>query len=160
MRGKTITVPVADEVDRRIAALADRQRGYVRRKQLLSVGVTARAIEYRIKTGRLIPVYAGIYAVGHVPALPQDRAYGALLACGPDAVLSHGTAAAAWGVFKLWEVPFEVTAPYVHRRRGICLHRAALERRDITVQLGLRVTSPARTILDIVPRLSDKALTR
>ena len=64
------------------------------------------------------------------------------------------------GVFKRWEVPFEVTAPCVHRRRGIRVHRASLERRDITVQLGLRVTSAARTMLDIAPRLSDKALVR
>src|SRR5438270_13884630 len=130
MRGKTITLPVADAVDERIAALAGRQRGYARRNQLLSFGVTARAIGYRIKAHRLIPDYAGVYAVGHVPTLPQDRAYGALLACGPRAVLSHGTAAAVWGVLKRWEVPFEVTAPHVHRRRGIRVHRAALERPD------------------------------
>src|SRR5437588_3145411 len=151
---------MAEPVDRQIAALAKRQRGYVKRGQLLAMGLGAEAIRYRIKISRLIPVYAGAYAVGHRPTLPPDRAYGALLACGPGAVLSHGTAAAAWGIFKRWEVPFDVTAPYVHRRRGIRVHRASLERRDITVQLGLRVTSAARTMLDIAPRLSDKALVR
>ena len=151
---------MADPIDRRIAALAGRQRGYVTRTHLLAVGLGPEAIRYRIKSGRLIPDYAGVYAVGHVPTLPQDRAYGALLACGPRAVLSHGTAAAVWGVFKRWELPFEVTAPHVHRRRGIRIHRAALERPDVTVQLGLRVTSPARTMLDIAPRLSEKTLTR
>jgi hypothetical protein len=151
---------VDEPVDRRIAALARRQRGYVTRKQLLTLGVARDAIAYRIEIGRLIPVYAGVYAVGHVPTLPQDRAYGALLACGPDAVLSHATAAAAWGVYKRWDLPFDVTARVVHRRKGIRVHRAALARRDITVQLGLRVTSPARTMLDIAPRMTDKALTR
>ena len=151
---------MTDSIDRRIAALACRQRGYITRKQLLSLGVSRHQINHRVKIGRLIPVYAGVYAVGHLPTLPQDRAYGALLACGPGAVLSHGTAATVWGVFKRWEVPFEVTAPHVHRRRGIRAHRAALERRDITVQLGLRVTSPARTMLDIAPRLSEKSATR
>src|SRR5437588_7725733 len=136
---------MAEPIDRRIAALAKRQRGHVKRGQLLAMGLGAEAIRYRIKIGRLIPAYAGVYAVGHRPTLPPDRAYGALLACGPGAVLSHGTAAAAWGVFKRWEVPFEVTAPCVHRRRGMRVHRASLERRDITVQLGLRVTSAART---------------
>jgi hypothetical protein len=37
-------------------------------------------------------------AVGHAPALPQDRAAEALLACGPDAVLSHCSALALWGI--------------------------------------------------------------
>jgi hypothetical protein len=151
---------VADPVDRQIAALAKRQRGYVKRAQLLALGVSARAIQYRINAGRLIPVYAGVYAVGHVPTLPQDRAYGALLACGPKAALSHATAAAAWGVYKRWQAPFHVTAQTVHTRSGIVIHRAALTRRDKTVQLGLPVTSPARTILDIAPRLPDRALAR
>ena len=42
------------------------------------------AIDYRMAHGELHPVYRGVYAVGHVPTLPQDRAYGALLACGPS----------------------------------------------------------------------------
>jgi Transcriptional regulator, AbiEi antitoxin/Protein of unknown function (DUF559) len=151
---------VDEPFDRLLAALAQRQRGYVTRKQLLPLGVDRHAIDYRIEVGRLIPVYVGIYAVGHVPTLPQDRAFGALLACGPQAVLSHATAAAAWGVFKRWDVPFDVTAPSAHRRPGIRVHRAALVRRDVRVQLGLRVTSPARTMLDIAPRMADKALSR
>jgi very-short-patch-repair endonuclease len=57
-------------------------------------------------------------------------------------------------------VPFEVTAPSVRQRPGIRAHRAALQPRDVRHQLGLRVTSPARTLLDIAPRMSEKALTR
>jgi hypothetical protein len=152
---------VLDEaIDRRIAALAGRQRGYATRKQLLGLGLGQQAIKYRVKIGRLIPVYAGVYAVGHVPALPHDRAVGALLACGPDAVLSHGSAAVVWGIFKRWELPFEVTVPTLRRRSGIRVHRAVLARPDITRQLGIRVTSAARTVLDTAPRMSDKALRR
>jgi very-short-patch-repair endonuclease len=147
-------------LDEKIAALAKRQRGYVKRQQLMKLGLGAEAIRYRVKIGRLIPVYAGVYAVGHLPTLPQDRAAGALLASGPHAVLSHGSAASAWGIFKRWELPFEVTVKSVRRRRGIHVHRAALERRDIRTHLGLRVTSPARMLLDIAPRLSDRALQR
>ena len=59
-----------------------------------------------------------------------------------------------------WRTPFEVTTPTVRRRPGISTHRAKLHRRDIRRHDGIRVTSPARTILDISPRLTDKALTR
>jgi len=151
---------VAVSLDPLIATLAKRQRGYVTRQQLLDAGLGEQAIKYRLKTSRLIPVYAGVYAVGHLPTLPQDRAVGALLACGPGAVLSHGSAAALWGIFQRWEMPFEVTATSAHSRRGIRVHRAALTRKDIRIQLGIRVTSPARTLLDNCPRLRDKALTR
>jgi hypothetical protein len=151
---------VDDPIDKRIAALAKRQRGHVLRGQLLKLGLGARAIKYRIRIGRLIPVHAGVYAVGHVPALPQDRAYGALLACGPKSVLSHGSAATLYGIYRRWDMPFEVTAPAKRRPRGIRLHRAALTRADNGMQLGLRVTSPARTLLDMAPRLTDKQLRR
>jgi hypothetical protein len=151
---------VAEAVEREIAALSRRQRGYVRRGQLLALGLGRRAIEYRIASGRFIPVHVGVYAVGHVPALPQDRAFGALLACGTGAVLSHDTAAAVWGIYRRWDVPFEVTVPGDRCRRGIVVHRAALAPADRTRQLGLPVTSPARTLLDMAPRLTEKALTR
>jgi hypothetical protein len=151
---------VAEPIDRRIARLAERQRGYVTRPQLMKLGLGRDAIYYRIRVGRLIPVYAGVYAVGHLPTLPLDRAVAALLACGAGAVLSHSTAATAWGIFKRWELPFEVTAPRVRRRAGITVHRAQLERRDVVTQLGLPVTSAARALLDVAPRLADKSLRR
>jgi hypothetical protein len=47
------------------------------------------------------------------------------------------------------------------RPAGITAHiLGGLTRRDITVQLGLRVTSPARTVLDCAPLLSAAQLTR
>jgi hypothetical protein len=148
-------------IDRAIATLAHRQRGYVTRPQLLELGLGPDAIKYRLKVGRLIRVYAGVYAVGRIPTWPVDRAAAAVLACGPGAVLSHGSAAALWGSFRRWDFPFEVTARDARRRKGIRVHRSTtLTRRDITTQLGVRVTSPARTLLDIAPRVSDKTLTR
>jgi very-short-patch-repair endonuclease len=117
-------------------------------------------IDYRQKLGRLIRVHAGIYAVGHLPTLPHDRAYAALMACGAGAVLSHGSAAAVWGLEKHFKAPFEVTAPNRHRRSGIIVHYAALHRNDRAVNRGLPVTSPARTALDLAPRLTDRQLER
>jgi hypothetical protein len=41
------------------------------------------------------------------------------------------------------------------------VHRSTtLRRREVTTQLGLRVTTPARTIFDIAPRQTDKQLKR
>jgi Transcriptional regulator, AbiEi antitoxin len=149
---------VADEVDKAIAALARKQHGYVTRGQLLGVGLGPEAIKYRIGIGRLIPVYVGVYAVGHLPVAPEARAHAAVLACGDGAVLSHGSAASLWKYAKHWTMPHEVIAASRRRRPGIKVHRATpLTRRDVTRQLGVPVTSPARTVFDMTPGLKTDA---
>jgi very-short-patch-repair endonuclease len=132
----------------------------VTRAQLLGLSLGAEAIVYRVRTRALIRVHNGVYAVGHEPASAVDRAYAALLACGPGALLSHASAASLWGIFERWWEPFELTVPTGRRRPGIKVHRATVDRKDVRRHLGLRVTSPARTVFDIAPRLTDKALTR
>ncbi len=153
---------MAAEFDNAIAALARKQHGYVTRRQLVGLGLGDDAIAYRLRIGRLIRVYAGVYAVGHLPLAPEARAHAALLACGDGAILSHGSAAALWKYVKHWTPSFEVTATWDRRRRGIKVHRASmLTRRDITRQLGVPVTSPARTVFDMTPSLkTDAALRR
>lgn len=152
---------MAETFDRLIATLAAKQFGYVTRAQLYGLGLPRRAIEFRIQVGRLIPVYRGVYAVGYVNRTPVAQAAAAVLACGEKAVLSHGSAASLWGFAKHWDEPFEVTAPSIRVHEGIWVHRSrTLGRRDITRQLGIRVTSPARTVLDNAPGLTGKRLSR
>jgi len=153
---------MADAFDKAIALIAGPQWGYITRAQLLAVGLSPSDIKYRVALGRLIPVHAGVYAVGHVNRMPLARACAAVLACGARAALSHGSAGTLWGFNQYWDEPFEVTIAGSSRRRaGIEIHRSrVLLRRDVTTQLGIRVTSPARTALDIAPGLTDKRLTR
>ncbi|HEV7175129.1 MAG TPA: type IV toxin-antitoxin system AbiEi family antitoxin domain-containing protein [Solirubrobacteraceae bacterium] len=147
-------------IDQSIGRLAGRQRGYVTRVQLLELGLGAEAIVYRVRAGELIRVHNGVYALGHAPRAFVDRAYAAVLACGRSALLSHGSAASLWGIYDRWWTPFEVIVETARRRPGIRVHRVALDRKDVRRHLGIRVTSPARTVFDIAPRLTDKALTR
>jgi hypothetical protein len=151
---------VSEGIEAAIASLAGEQRGYVTRRQLLELGLRSDAISYRQEAGRLLPVHAGVYAVGHQRTLPQDKAFAAILACGPGAVLSHATAATVWGIYRRWTTPFHVTVATARRREGIHVHRAKLHTRDLDRQLGLPVTSPSRTLFDNAPELTDKALTR
>jgi Transcriptional regulator, AbiEi antitoxin len=152
---------MVDALEASIAAVAAKQFGYITRAQLLAIGLGPAAIKYRVKIGRLTPVYAGVYGVGYVNRTPVARACAAVLACGRRAALSHGSAATLWGFNKHWDVPFEVIAPTVRARDGVKVHRSrVLRRRDITRQHGIRVTSPARTVLDYVPRLSEKRVRR
>jgi very-short-patch-repair endonuclease len=141
--------------------LASRQHGHVTRAQLHDLGVADGAISYRLKTGRLHRLFPGVYAVGHPRRSPVDRAAAAVLACGPAAVLSHSSAAALWGFARRWQEPLEVTVTGDRRPKRIRVHRSqVLLRRDRTRQLGIAVTSPARTVLDYAPRLTDDGLAR
>jgi very-short-patch-repair endonuclease len=147
--------------DAAIAAVAFRQYGNITRVQLLQIGLTDDAIAHRVRTGRLQRIYTGVYSVGRRPNVPLERASAAVLACGPGAALSHGSAMTLWGLRKYWPSTFEVVVPGDRRPKGIKVHRSAtLTRRDIKRHKGIRVTSPARTLHDTAPRLTDKALRR
>jgi very-short-patch-repair endonuclease len=75
----------------------------------------------------------------------------AVLACGPDAVLSHRSAADLLGIRESRRVRIDVTAPGRRGRapRGIDAHRdGSLVGADRTVVDGIPCTSVARTLLD------------
>jgi very-short-patch-repair endonuclease len=144
-----------------IATLASTQGGHVHRRQLVGLGLTRHAIQHRLETGYLIPVFRNVYAVGHVPAHPHERAHAALLAAGPHSVLSHGSAATLWGIESAWQFPIHVTIPNDRRTPGIVIHRSRLlTADDATTHLGLPVTSAAWTLLDLATELTPKRLER
>ena len=148
-------------LDVEIAQIAAPQHGNVTRSQLLALGLPTSSIDYRVRLGRLHRVHRGVYAVGRPPTAPLERAAAAVLACGPRAALSHSSAMTLWGFWKRWDLPFEVTVAGDRRPKGIRTHRAAgLLRRDVRIQNGIQVTSPARTLLDCAPRMKPKPLTR
>src|ERR1700704_3598796 len=95
-RGGSQSRPVA--LDRGLARLADRQHGVVSRSQLMALGFTERAVHTRVDRGGLQPLYRGVYAAGHRVLTVHGRWLAAVLACGPDAVLRHPSAAPRWGL--------------------------------------------------------------
>jgi hypothetical protein len=90
----------------------------------------------------------------------------AVLACGDGTALSHRSAAALWGLLRPHDGPVEVSTP-THsgrrKRKGIRLHRClSLVTGTTTRRLGIPVTTPARTVLDlrgmVPPRLWRRAV--
>lgn len=147
--------------DGELAAVAARQHGNVTRRQLLAAGLDDAAICRRVQRGHLHPVHRGVYAVGRRAITPHERASAAVLACGSGAALSHSSAMALWGFWRRWEQPFEVVVPGDRRPPRIAVHRlGTLAWRDLRRHLGVRVTSPARTVFEISPRLNDRQLRR
>ena len=149
-----------DTGERRIAEIAARQHGLVTRPQLVRAGFADTAINHRVKSGRLHRLHRGVYAVGHRPPSPHARAMAAVLACGPDAVLSHRSAAALWDLIR-WDRPIEITSRNARQHRGVLVHRSrTLTRADVTRHYAIPVTTPERTLKDLTRLIDPASLTR
>jgi very-short-patch-repair endonuclease len=131
-----------------MGALAERQRGVVARSQLIVLGFGPRAIERRVRDGRLHPLHRGVYAVGRRDVVQRGHWLAAVLACGEGALLSHRSAAALWGLMRP-RGPVDVTARGHPGRRGIRLHRARIHPDERATFDGIPVTSVARTLFDL-----------
>jgi predicted transcriptional regulator of viral defense system len=137
-------------LDARIGRLAERQHGVVARRQLEALGVGRGSLEKRLQAGRLLRLHRGVYAVGHRVISQEGRWMAAVLFAGPDAVLSHRSAAALWGIRGTPSGAIEVTTPRKTRSRGsLRRHFAALPADEVTTERGIPVTTVPRTILDL-----------
>jgi len=151
-----------DHVDAAIRARLHAQHGNVTRRQLLEAGLSKGGIEKRLENGTLVVRHHGVYALAPARQDPPALIAAAVLAGGPAAVASHASAAWLWDFLPRYEPPPEISLPTGDRRpRHILSHRCpALQPRDITRQRGVPTTTPARTALDLAPRLTHKQLTR
>jgi very-short-patch-repair endonuclease/predicted transcriptional regulator of viral defense system len=142
----------------RAARIASRQNGRITTEQLRGCAFGAKSIERAVQAGRLHRVHQGVYAVGH--QAPSRRAdwHAAVLACGPDAVLSHRSAATAWGIRDGVGPRIDVTIPSSRRRRrpGIDVHRSDLLPFEIGVWRDIPIATPARTMVDLAHVLKDQ----
>jgi very-short-patch-repair endonuclease len=131
--------------------LAAQQHGVVARWQLVALGMSRTQIQNRVAAGWLHRVYRGVYAPGHTRLTLRGRWMAAVLACGPDAVLSHRPAAALWELRPLPSGPIDVTVPGRTRKgqQGIRVHNVRrLHANDREVVDGIPVTSVHRALLD------------
>jgi len=140
--------------------LSARQHGVVTHAQLIDHGLTPGAIRHRLRTARLHPVARGVYAVGRPQLSREGRWLAATLASGAEAALSHVSAAALWGIRRQRDglVHVSVPAVYERQRAGIRIHRVVGLDGHVRTRDGIRVTSPARTLLNQAAVLSVRQL--
>jgi len=135
-----------------LADLAERQHGVVSIRQLTGpLGYSSSAVDRAVRVGRLHRLYRGVFAVGHTNLSLHGHCLAAVLACGPNALLSHTSAAWLWGLTKTSPLPAAVTAPgYRKPRPPLRLHEArSLTPEDRALREGIPVTSLPRTLLDL-----------
>lgn len=153
---------VATPPDVLVARVASGQSGVIATRQLRACGLDDSAVRRRVGAGHLHPLFRGVYAVGH-DALTQTGLFvAAVLTCGEGAVLSHHAAAAYHGLLAWNGGRPEVIVPRSAGRaiEGIRPHRSQLDPRDTWTRDSIRVTSPARTILDVAAAKPFKSLRR
>lgn len=143
----------------RLRTLAESQDGVISRQQLLGHGMTGTMVARWLSRGRMLRVHPHVYALGH-GALPlRGRLWAGLLYAGPEAVLSHTTAAWLWDFLYAEPIRIHLTVP--GRRPslpGVRVHHSRLTER--AEYRGLPVTPAARTLLDLGSMVTARQLRR
>jgi very-short-patch-repair endonuclease len=147
--------------------LARRQHGLITRAQLSEYGLSRDSWYRSVRAGQLAAVAPGVVALPGAVATPQQRVLAAVLAAPADAIASHCSASAIWGLTAFVPGAVDVT----RRRRGstsaldwVRVHTPT-DLADLrpVVHQGIPVTNPLRTLVDlgqVAPELVAVALER
>ncbi|MDQ3757851.1 MAG: hypothetical protein M3394_08375, partial [Actinomycetota bacterium] len=112
------------------------------------LGISDRTLAGWVEGGRLERVHAGVYRLAGVPPSWEQDVMAAVLAA--DGVASHRTAARLWDMYDTDAV--EVTVPRSRRclAADVVAHRSGdIVPRHVTRRLGIPVTNPMRTLVDL-----------
>jgi very-short-patch-repair endonuclease len=132
------------------------------RAELVARGFSLTMIRSWLRTGRLIAVIRGVYSYGRDIETPEAAWKASLIAAGQDAVLAGRSACELWGLVRpTGGIPrlIEVIRPGgcpislngispAMRRTRIRIFRRELDGKEIRRKAGIRVTSPARALID------------
>jgi NAD(P)-dependent dehydrogenase (short-subunit alcohol dehydrogenase family) len=163
-RGETFIDPTyASEMDvRPLIALAAGQQRLFAHWQLAALGLPGSVVTHRLRTGQIVRVLDGVYALAPSrPSAQRDRMAATLTA--PDTFSTHASAGAAWG-FREHRGAFQiVTRPGSGGPRmvgGVLVCRSSTLTGHTTVLDGMPITTPARTLVDLAPHIDDRDLAR
>jgi hypothetical protein len=129
--------------------------------QLRECGFDKSAASREVASGRLHAVFRGVYAVGHPHIGEHGRMRAAALACGPDAVVSHRSAAKLLGLADRAPTVLDVIARGQRGRKidGIRAHDVGRPTaREVGTVDGIPCTSPARTLVDLAGTVGLRSL--
>jgi hypothetical protein len=147
---------MAIDLKRQVWKLAAEQRGLVATWQLASVGATRSAVNEARRAGWLRPAgRAGVLRVAGTPDQEHDDLAVAVLAAGPGAAAASFSALQLLGDFGglVAQGPLHVVTAGDRSARlsGVSTHRTRwLPESDVAVRRGIRCTTFARTLLDLM----------
>jgi very-short-patch-repair endonuclease len=138
--------------DAAVVDLAKRQYGLFSRLQALKRGQTQRKLDLALAASRLTHEAEGVYGMPGWPESWWREVWRAFLATGPDAVVSHETAAAVHRLTNFPRGRIVLTTKHGdHHWHGLADMRQSTDLRPEHVRIrdGLPVTTPVRTLFDL-----------
>jgi predicted transcriptional regulator of viral defense system len=139
----------------RLFELASEQGGYFTAAQARARGFSKSLLAHHAKSSRFIRVRQGLYRFREYPSSPREDVVAAWLATGKEvAAVSHESALDILGLSDAVPEVVHLTVPRARRYRsrfpGIAIHTTTrrLGKSDVVVREGIRVTAPARSIVD------------
>jgi hypothetical protein len=148
-----------------VASLAASQWGLVTAAQASAAGISRMQLTRMVDAGLLDRVMHGVYATPGVQGDQRLTLRAAWLTIDPGTaaekrmanlptagVVSHASAAQLLGLGDLVADEHEFTVPHRHQstRAGVRVRKGVLEPGEVTIADGLPVTTPARTIADLL----------
>jgi very-short-patch-repair endonuclease len=127
--------------------VAARQWSTITTAQLRAIGFSKGAIAWMVRQGLLTRLHRGVFIFGAPSRAPEQRWAAALLATGDGSALDRTAAAAFHGHMVAREV-IDVVAP-TRRRGDDRLRLRTAKRFEVIERRGIRVTTPAQTLLDL-----------
>ena len=135
--------------------LASEQGGYFTAAQARARGFSKALLAHHAKSSRFIRVRQGLYRFREYPSSPREDVIAAWLATGKEvAAVSHDSALDILGLSDVVPEVVHLTVPRARRYRsaspGVAIHTTTrrLGKPDVVVRDGIRVTAPARSIID------------
>jgi G:T-mismatch repair DNA endonuclease (very short patch repair protein) len=146
--------------------VARRQDGVFSREQAQTCGLSRAEVRWRLEAGRLERIWPGVFRIVGVPPSWRQHARATLLAAargGGEVALSHASAAYVYGLDGFSgkaPYPLDLMVERGHQTpllRGVSVHRASATLPTNSFR-GLRVTTLAKTMVDLASRLTGAPL--
>ncbi|MEO8293468.1 MAG: hypothetical protein ABI635_10055 [Actinomycetota bacterium] len=146
------------DLRRQLFNLAAEQGGHFTAAQAREIGYSYQAQAHHAGAGNWLRIDRGLFRLAEwVPALHDDLARWTLWSRGRG-VVSHDTALSVHGIGEFESARVHLTVPpgFTMRNDAVALHHTDLPAGDVIERTGFRVTTPARSLIDVATAAPDE----
>lgn len=140
--------------------IAESQQGYFTFQQAIAAGFSDKNHAYHVKAGDWVKVFRGIYRLAKYPIGEREELVLWFLwsrnrSNAPQGVYSHYTALDLYELSDHMPSKLHMTVPMGFRRMAkipevLVLHRKKLHADETVMEQGYKVTTPLRTLVDVI----------
>lgn len=145
------------EKEKALYKIAEDQGGYFSLSQAKAIGIRRNQIYRAVKQSTIERVYRGVYRLVLFPGNQFEEIYAAVVSVGDQAVVGYETALYVYDLSDIIPDDIHLIMPRSssRRRKHIKMHTNKLDDQDITIYEGFRITTVARTIVDVLATHTD-----